>query len=646
MYKITANQTHFKFEKRVSHKLCRGLAKLLVCLLLFQTFPLQVLSQTHHWNPNRISVALHEFLNSFNFGPASAEAGLLPTLDVDANGQADALTDGMIILRYLFGFKGQGLINGVLALDAQRTEPTQILAYLDPLRSTMLDVDCNGKADAFTDGMLIARFLMGFTGTNLTNGVLDPAGCRNTPEQVIKYLTAFVLKANVPPEAHAGADQTVPINTIVQLDGHRSIDQNGNPLTYAWGFVQQPQNSTATLLNSNAFKPTFIADVAGEYVVQLIVNDGQASSDPATVTISTNNSVPVARAGSDRHIQVGETIQLNGSSSYDADGDVLTFSWTILSQPVGSVAALADSQSILPRLTIDVAGIYTIELIVQDGQHTSVPSVVTLSTSNLIPVAHAGPDQVVNIGQTVTLDGHRSYDPNGDLLTFHWAIILAPPSSTATLDDSTGVKPTFNPNVGGTYIFQLRANDGSGECRPDTVIITTGNVFPVAHAGMDQVGQAGETLQLTAERSTDLNGDMLTFNWSLLVKPSGSVATMTTTTALQPAVMIDVPGTYLAQVKVHDGQGGYDFDTVLLTDGNIAPKANAGPDQPVVTGQTVLLDSTGSTDANADSLTHQWNMVTNPASSTAIPQDPTTPLPTLDIDQERTVRRRCHGKRP
>ena len=110
----------------------RRVAQLLVCLLVFQTFSLQLLSHTQHWNPSLIPPALERVFSSVPFGPASAEAGILPlvpengilpSLDVDGNGQADALTDGMIILRYLFEFKNAGLINGVLAPDAQRTEP-------------------------------------------------------------------------------------------------------------------------------------------------------------------------------------------------------------------------------------------------------------------------------------------------------------------------------------------------------------------------------------------------------------------------------------------------------------------------------------------------------------------------------------------
>src|SRR5690348_16538005 len=94
----------------------------------------------------------------------------LPNLDVDLNGHADALTDGLLIVRYLFGFTGTALTNGVVDPTGQRTDPTAITTYLNGIKNTMLDVDLNGHADALTDGLLIVRNLFGFTGSALTTG--------------------------------------------------------------------------------------------------------------------------------------------------------------------------------------------------------------------------------------------------------------------------------------------------------------------------------------------------------------------------------------------------------------------------------------------------------------------------------------------
>ena len=97
-----------------------------------------------------------------------------------------------------------------------------------------------------------------------------------------------VLQAtNHPPVANAGPDQTVYVTNTVTLDGSGSTDVDGNPLTYSWSFVSRPAGSAAALSDPTAVNPTFVVDKFGDYIVQLIVNDGTVNSAPDTVIIST-----------------------------------------------------------------------------------------------------------------------------------------------------------------------------------------------------------------------------------------------------------------------------------------------------------------------------------------------------------------------
>jgi hypothetical protein len=116
------------------------------------------------------------------------------------------------------------------------------------------------------------------------------------------FLAFFVLNTpataqNNPPVANAGPNQTVAVGATVQLNGSGSSDVDGDSLTYSWSIISAPPGSSATLANPNTVNPTFVADVPGSYVVQLIVNDGLVNSAPATMTVSTPGATSVPTLG-------------------------------------------------------------------------------------------------------------------------------------------------------------------------------------------------------------------------------------------------------------------------------------------------------------------------------------------------------------
>ncbi|UCD81362.1 MAG: fibronectin type III domain-containing protein, partial [Desulfobacterales bacterium] len=412
---------------------------------------------------------------------------------------------------------------------------------------------------------------------------------------------------NQPPVANAGADKAVLVNDTVQLDGSNSSDANGDSLTYNWSFVSRPGGSNATLSNTQAVKPTFDVDVAGTYTVRLIVNDGTVDSAPDTVTISTENSKPVSNAGADQTVLVNDTVQLDGSSSSDVDGDSLTYKWSLVAKPGSSNAALSNTTVVKPTIDVDVAGSYTVQLIVNDGTVDSAPDTVMISTENSAPVAQAGADQAVQVNDTVQLDGSGSSDVDGHRLTFNWSLVTKPGGSAAALANPTAVKPTFNVDVTGTYTVQLIVNDGTVDSAPDTVTISTENSAPVANAGADQAVLVNDTVQLDGSGSSDADGDTLTLKWSFVSKPGGSSATMSDTTAVKPTFEVDVAGTYAVQLIVNDGTVDSAPDTVTISTENSAPVANAGADQTVLVNDTVQLDGSGSSDADGDTLTLKWS---------------------------------------
>ena len=270
-----------------------------------------------------------------------------------------------------------------------------------------------------------------------------------------------ITDVNTRPVANAGLPQSVSAGAAVQLDGSKSTDTDGNPLTYQWALNSVPAGSKATLSSFTGVNPTFVVDLAGVYVAQLIVNDGFDNSDAATVTITASTVTPqkpTANAGLPQSIQHGSLVTLNGSGT-DPQGKTLTFKWALIGKPTGSTANLANPTSQNPTFTADLPGTYIAQLIVNNGSVDSDPSTVTISSSDIPPVSNAGPNQTVSTGTTVTLDGTGSSDAEHDPLTYSWTLTTLPAGSTATLIFPTSAHPTFVADLAGTYVAQLIVKD-------------------------------------------------------------------------------------------------------------------------------------------------------------------------------------------
>ncbi len=189
--------------------------------------------------------------------------------------------------------------------------------------------------------------------------------------------------ANNPPVAFAGSDQVVEKGKRVILDGRESSDPDGDALSYKWTLVASPELSKAKLSRADKDRSMCRTDKPGVYEVQLVVTDrwGQ-SSEPSLmkVTISANTP-PKANIGELlAQVSAGDSLTMYGSASNDADGDPLTYRWTLIFKPDNSNATITEATSQNSSFQVDVDGGYTIQLIVNDGKTDSEPVIVNIST--------------------------------------------------------------------------------------------------------------------------------------------------------------------------------------------------------------------------------------------------------------------------
>ncbi len=192
---------------------------------------------------------------------------------------------------------------------------------------------------------------------------------------------------NTEPVADAGTDLLVLVGQTVLLDGTASYDDDGDVLTYGWTLIAVPQTAgTVGFLNSDTAEPEFVAQWPGDYIAELVVDDGFSSSiDEVTVTAEEPNEVPVANAGTTQRVPVGTIVVLDGSASYDPNSppDPITYQWGFASKPGGSSASISNPVSVSPSFTADVTGTFEVGLIVNDGTANSTPAFVRVISEEI-----------------------------------------------------------------------------------------------------------------------------------------------------------------------------------------------------------------------------------------------------------------------
>ena len=206
----------------------------------------------------------------------------------------------------------------------------------------------------------------------------------------IKYLSSYNL-----PIAIAGNDTMAAPGTVLSFSGEQSLSpEPGAVLSYAWTIVEKPAGSSLTIDNPNEMKINIIPDVTGIYKISLIVNDGFNESKPDVITIRVS-SPPVAVAGNDTTVNIDVMyFYLNGSSSYDAEGDSLSYLWTLVEFPADSKGKLLYTTLYNAVLQIDATGVYKVVLIVNDGVSDSKPDTIVIHSVVTTDIENHNPSNI------------------------------------------------------------------------------------------------------------------------------------------------------------------------------------------------------------------------------------------------------------
>ena len=413
---------------------------------------------------------------------------------------------------------------------------------------------------------------------------------------------------NINPVADAGPDINVKKNTLVTLNGASSGDPDGDALSFLWTQTSGPAVSIA---GANSAVATITPTSPGIYTFNLTVDDGSGGTDADSVQVTVTDTAPMANAGPDVTVRKRIIVILDGSGSYDLNGDSLVYLWTQMSGPS---VTLNGANTPNPTFTPTRSDLYQFRLNVTDVDGVVSSDSVMVNVTNSNPRAYAGIDATAQKKTIVTLDGQGSSDPDADPLTFAWTQLAGPNVIVVAPDESVA---TFTPLVSGTYSFELSVGDGDGGISVDTVQITAINSEPVANAGPDKVARKNTQVSLNGGGSIDADEDVLGYVWTHTGGPTVSLTGQDTAT---PSFTPTSVGIYTYRLAVDDGDGGTDTDTVTVVVYGMAPTARLTASVPSAhAGSSINFDASLSTDSDGSIETFHYEFGDGVNESTSSP---------------------------
>ena len=293
-----------------------------------------------------------------------------------------------------------------------------------------------------------------------------PDGIGDTPYEIdadsYDYYPLMELPNRPPAASFTVSPATGYVDTEFSVDASSSSDEEDglSELEVRWDWESDGVWDTSWSVVKTAMHQY---SVEGAHTITLEIRDTEGLTDSTTrqVTVVPDDVPPVAEAGPDQTLDEDTPVTFDGSDSSDNIG-IVNYTWTFVD---GTEKEL---YGVDPNYTFEDPGEYTVTLDVADAadNHDTDTVAVTVLEVNVPPVADAGPDQSVTVGEAVTFDGSDSSD-NVGIENYTWTFMYA--GEERELYD---VAPTFTFGIAGTYVVTLTVEDAEGGTDMDTVTIT------------------------------------------------------------------------------------------------------------------------------------------------------------------------------
>ena len=311
------------------------------------------------------------------------------------------------------------------------------------------------------------------------------------------------------------------------------------------------------------------------------------------------NRPPIASAGHDKEIIVGNPILISGTGSDRDAGTVSGYAW----KRGATLLSTAKSFTYTPS----TVGDHVLVLTVTDNEGASASDTMILHSlpiPNVAPTANAGGNKSVYVNSGILINGTAS-DSDGTVVSYQWregALVIA---NSATF--------TYTPTTIGNHVLTLYATDDDGAVDTDTMVVASleiPNVAPTANAGGNKKIIVNTAVTIVGSGS-DSDGSIVSYLW----KEGTTVLSNSNSFSYTPTTV----GNHTLTLTVTDDDGATDADTMMVTADNVpnvAPTANAGGNKVVYVNSSVIVTGSGS-DSDGTIVSYLWKEGTTTKSTSA-----------------------------
>jgi PKD repeat protein len=390
------------------------------------------------------------------------------------------------------------------------------------------------------------------------------------------------VTVNLPPTAQASASQGFAYtNTGITFSATGSSDSDGTLVKYLWyfgdGVVGDGLNATHAYTDGSP-------SPGKTYNVTLIVTDNDGGVGSTTISVRIYNRIPFAVA-QDAFTQTVTPLSVSGSGSYDQDGTVTTYRWTLHNGSVSWGNPLV--------VSYPDDGRYQVTLTIWDDDGESDTTSVHITVLNQAPKVNLDVNRtLVNLGQSIKFDASNSYDVDGTITSFTWIF------GDSTIGTGAVVDHSYTQN--GSYNVTLVAVDDDGATTYKTVRVIVGNTAPIAVAQAEPgYVLTFDGIEFNATASSDPDGNIAIYAWDFGDGHSAMGAVVNHS--------YEDDGTYVVTLTVTDTGGSYGIGTVTVVVGNRGPVVGF-VDLTVTTGETAHFNGTYCYDLDGYISSYVWDL--------------------------------------